>query len=137
MTTDITPIVNALIALCAAVLTGFVIPWIYAKAGKERADSLMTWAKIGVQAAEQIYQKEQDAIKTGKLKKLYVQQFLESKGFHLTGSEIEQAIEAAVYSLNQSVAFWTNLENIENLGLTSGSVTEGDSADGNVDSVSE
>lgn len=131
---DLTPIANALIGLCATAITVFVIPWIYAKAGKERADSLMKWAKIGVQAAEQIYRDKENA---GELKKLRVEQFLMEHGFRLNSQEVEQAIEAAVREMNQSFYVGADLKPPINEPTTADTKDDGDSYDGNMDTVQE
>ena len=52
---DITPIINAVIALAAAGVTVFLIPWIKSKTTDEQRKELLEWVKIGVAAAEQLY----------------------------------------------------------------------------------
>lgn len=99
---DLTPLANALVGVAAAVVSGFVIPWIKAKAGEARAANLMKWARIGVQAAEQVYQGKADS---GKDKYAYVEQFLARHGFKLDTTEVEQAIEAAVFELTKEAVY--------------------------------
>ena len=53
---DITPIVNAVIALLAAGVSVFLIPWIKSKTTDEQRKELLEWVKIGVAAAEQLYE---------------------------------------------------------------------------------
>ena len=99
---DLTPLANALISILGAVLTYQVIPWIRAKAGQARAESLGKWARIGVQAAEQVYQGQADA---GKKKFAYVEQFLAERGFKLDTQEVEKAIESAVFELTKEAVY--------------------------------
>ena len=92
---DITPVVNALIALVAAVVTAFVIPWLKQKISAEKLAQYSEWVTIAVQAAEQIYA----GSGRGAEKKAYVLEFLKSKGFTLDMDSIDKLIEAAVYDL--------------------------------------
>ena len=48
---DITPIVNAVIALLAAGVSVFLIPWIKSKTTDEQRKELLEWVKIAVAAA--------------------------------------------------------------------------------------
>ncbi len=96
MTVDITAIINAVIALIVAVVTTFLIPWIKSKTTSQQRESLVAWAKIGVAAAEQIYQGE----KRGAEKKRYVLDFLAQNGISFNEESVNAAIEAAVNELN-------------------------------------
>ena len=95
-TIDITPVVNAVIALAATVVSVFLIPWIKSKTTEQQRSELVAWAKIGVAAAEQIYVGQG----RGDEKKQYVLEFLKSKGFDLNEESVNNAIEAAVKQLN-------------------------------------
>ena len=95
-TIDITPVVNAVIALTATVVSVFLIPWIKSKTTVQQRSELVAWAKIGVAAAEQIYVGQG----RGDEKKQYVLEFLKSKGFDLNEESVNNAIEAAVKQLN-------------------------------------
>ena len=89
---DITPIVNAVIALLAAGVSVFLIPWIKSKTTDEQRKELLEWVKIGVAAAEQLYEGQG----RGEEKKKYVLEFLASMGFTVDEEAINAAIEAAV-----------------------------------------
>lgn len=52
---DITPVINAVIALLAAGVSVFLIPWIKSKTTDAQRKELLEWVKIGVAAAEQLY----------------------------------------------------------------------------------
>ena len=78
MTIDLTSIANAVIALIAAIITAFVIPWIRSKT-----------------TAEQLY----TGSGRGAEKKAYVVEFLNSKGFKIDAETLDKLIEAAVFNL--------------------------------------
>ena len=94
--TDLTPIVNAVIAIIAAIITTFLIPWIKGKIDAAKLAQIVEWVGIAVRAAEQIYNESG----MGEKKKQYVLDFLASKGFTLDPDSINAMIEAAVKNLN-------------------------------------
>lgn len=94
--TDLTPIVNAVITLIAAIVTTFLIPWIKSKIDAAKLAQIVEWVGIAVRAAEQIYNESG----MGEKKKQYVLDFLEDKGFTLDPNSINAMIEAAVKNLN-------------------------------------
>lgn len=93
---DITPIVNAVIALLAAGVSVFLIPWIKSKTTDAQRKELLEWVKIAVAAAEQLYNGQGRGVE----KKQYVLDFLASMGFTVDEEAINAAIEAAVNQLN-------------------------------------
>lgn len=95
-TIDITPIINAGIALIAAAVSVFLISWIKSKTTAQQRIELVAWAKIGVAAAEQLY----TGAGRGEEKKQYVLDFLKEKGFTINEASVDAAIEAAVKQLN-------------------------------------
>ncbi len=94
---DITPVVNAVIALCAAIISAFVIPWLREKAGRERLERLYRLTEIAVNAAEQLY-----GSAAGMEKRQYVLDFLNARGYKLTVEELSGALEAAVFQMNKA-----------------------------------
>ena len=46
--TDLTPIINALIALTAALITAFVIPWLRRNTDARDREELLKWVEIAV-----------------------------------------------------------------------------------------
>ena len=52
---DITPIIESVAALIAALITAFVIPYIRSKTTAQQQAEINAWVKIAVSAAEQIY----------------------------------------------------------------------------------
>lgn len=95
---DLTPILQALIGLCAALVTVYLIPWLKEKAGRERLEKLYRLAGVAVQAAEQIY-----GGGTGKEKRDYVLAYLRAHGFNLSVDELRTALEAAVHQMNAAI----------------------------------
>lgn len=95
---DLTPLLQAIIGLCAAAITLYAIPWLKQKAGQERTQRLYNLAKIAVSAAEQMYGPE-----TGKEKAEYVMDYLRKHGFNVSVEELRGALEAAVYEMNAAI----------------------------------
>ena len=93
---DITPVVNAVIALTAAVITAFVVPWIKSKTTMAQREEVNEWVKIAVTAAEQIYRETGK----GKEKKAYVLKFLEEKNLKIDEKSVDLMIESAVKNMN-------------------------------------
>ena len=75
MTIDLTSIANAVIALIAAIITAFVIPWIRSKTTAAQFEKIKMWVTVAVEAAEQLY----TGSGRGAEKKAYVVEFLNSK----------------------------------------------------------
>ena len=88
MNIDLTAIINAIIALLAALVTYRVIPWIKAKTSNEQQAYMRALVKAGVYAAEQI--SNTDGMGAKKME--YVKQFLNSYGFDVNVAEIEAAV---------------------------------------------
>jgi hypothetical protein len=93
--TDLTPILKALVTLCAVLITAYVIPWLKARGGVAGLESLLAWVDVAVKAAEQLYTSAD-----GAEKKRYVLNFLQGKGYSIDTDEVDNAIEAAVLSLH-------------------------------------
>lgn len=95
MNIDITPIVEAVVALIAALITAFVIPWLKSKIDAEKLAKITMWVEVAVEAAEQLY----NGSGRGAEKKAYVVEFLNSKGYTLDPDSLDKLIEAAVFNL--------------------------------------
>ncbi len=95
---NITPIINAVIALIAALISAFVIPWVKKKAAACDLEQMQAWTKIAVAAAEQLYTALQ-----GDVKKQYVMKYLAEKGYNVNDEDIENAIEAEVLRLHNEL----------------------------------
>lgn len=95
MSVDITVVVNTVIALIAAIVSTFLIPWIRSKTTTQQREQLVAWVKIAVAAAEQMFK----GYGRGEEKK-YVLEFLSQNGFSINEASVNVAIEAAVKQLN-------------------------------------
>lgn len=93
---DITPIIEALIALFSALITAFVIPLIKSRLTQSKLENLKFWVRLAVQAAEQVFGRGM-----GEKKKEYVVSFLLSKGIVFDVDEVNALIESEVYALTQ------------------------------------
>lgn len=96
---DITPIIEAVAALIAVIITAVVIPYIKSKTTTQQQAQINAWVKIAVAAAEQIYK----GSGRGEEKKEYVINWLEERGFTLDEDELDVLIESAVYELNNGI----------------------------------
>lgn len=94
--TDITPIIQAVIALVFIVIGVIAIPWIKSRTTSDQLKQIMSWVNIAVLAAEQLFK----GIGRGEEKKQYVIDFLKSKGYYIDAEKIEAMIEAEVAKLN-------------------------------------
>lgn len=100
MNIDLSPVINALIALLAAVITAFVIPWLKVRLGNEKLTTLKTWVAVAVSAAEKLY----DYSEAGTEKKAYVKKFINDLGLEVDEKILESLIESSVYSLEEKEA---------------------------------
>lgn len=96
--TDLTPIINTAIALLAALVSAFVIPWLKAKTSEQDREELLKWVEIAVAAAQQLYHQLE-----GPERKQYVRAFLASKGYDVNDRQVDSAIEAAVLKLHREL----------------------------------
>ena len=95
---DLTPLINAIITVLAALLTPRVISWLKAKTTAEQRAELQYWVKVAVAAAEQQFKSDR-----GCDKKEFVCMFLNSRGFDVNTDELDNAIEAAVLELHSKL----------------------------------
>ena len=91
-------IATLVISLIGVILSGLIVPWLRMKIGKEKISQVQMWVNVAVAAAEQIFSAPQQ----GPSKKVYVIEFLESKGIKITEQELNVLIEAAVFELNKA-----------------------------------
>ena len=95
MNIDLTPIIQAVIALIAAIITAKVIPWIKAKTTNEQQAMLKAVTTTLVFAAEQIYGAE-----NGDVKLNYVVEQLNKQGFTADVNMIEATIRENLIPLH-------------------------------------
>ena len=93
---NLQPIISAVIALIAAIITTVLIPYIKGKITQQQYDRLLEAVRIAVAAAEQLFSSPQ----SGAEKKQYVQEFLAAQGYDVSDQEIDTMIEATVGKIN-------------------------------------
>lgn len=101
--TNLTPILEAVIALAVAVISAFVIPWIRSKTTALDREELLKWVDIAVAAAQQLYHQLDG---TERLK--YALGILKREGFDVNSSAVLNAVEAAVLKLHRQLEGTTN-----------------------------
>lgn len=92
---NITPIIEAVFALIAAIVTAVVVPYIKSRTTATQQTEIAAWVKIAVTAAEQIY----TGTGQGKAKKAYVEEWLKAHGVTVDAEKLDAMIESAVYAL--------------------------------------
>lgn len=95
---DITSILEAVIALAAAVITVFLLPWLSARTTAEERKELLGWVDIAVAAAQQLYHQC-----SGRQRLDYALSVLEEKGFDVDDGVVLDAVEAAVLKLHRQL----------------------------------
>ena len=95
MNIDITPIIQAFIALLAAIITYKLIPWIKARTTNEQQAMLSAAIKTAVFAAEQMY-----GAGNGEKKLGYAIEWLNKRGFDADREEIEAAVMEQLNSVD-------------------------------------
>lgn len=95
---DLTPVINLVIVVTAAIVTAVVVPWIKRHTSAQDREEFLRWVEIAVAAAEQLFYATQ-----GAEKKKYVMQLLEERGFTFSEEEINAAIEGAVLRLHRDL----------------------------------
>lgn len=96
---NFTTIFEAILALAAAVITAFLVPYIKSKTSTEEQANISTWIDVAVAAAEQIFGSEM-----GETKLAYVQDFLSNLGITVTTAEIESSVYWLTNTVTEGLA---------------------------------
>lgn len=96
--TDLTSVVDAVIALAAAVITVFLVPWISGRTTAQEREELLSWVDIAVAAAQQLYYQC-----SGDQRLDYALALLEEKGYDIDDGAVMDAVEAAVLKLHHQL----------------------------------
>lgn len=96
---DVTPILQAFVALVVVVISVFVLPYFKSITTAEQRSDIQAWVKIAVAAAEQLFK----GSGRGAEKKQFVLEWLYGHGMTVDDSQIDAMIEAAVYELGQAM----------------------------------
>lgn len=94
---NLTPVVQAVITLLAALVTYRLVPWIKARTTEQKQANLSALASTLVFAAEQLY-----GANRGQEKLAYVTSILREHGYDVDSQEVLATVEAAV---NQMVPY--------------------------------
>ena len=92
---DLTPILEALLGLLAAIITVKVIPWIKAKTTNEQQIKIEAAVRTAVFAAEQIY-----GAGHGKEKLDYAAEYLHNHGYEVDLDQIEAAVQTYFHHID-------------------------------------
>lgn len=95
---DLTPVLNAIITILAALAVRYLAPWISAHTTAKKREDMLVWVDIAVRAAQQMFYQA-----SGSERLDYVLSYLEDKGFDVNDQSVRNAIEAAVLELHQSL----------------------------------
>lgn len=96
---DLTPIINAVIAMIAAIIAYKLIPWIKARTTSEQQATVAALIKVGVFAAEQLY----STPGMGKDKLQFVQKYLAAHGYTVDVAQIEAAVGEYINAIGQPI----------------------------------
>ena len=89
---DLTPIINAGIALLAAIVTWKLVPWIKMRTSNEEQALISALIRTGVFAAEQLYKTPG----MGKAKFEYVREYLLAHGYQVDQAAVEAAVAECI-----------------------------------------
>lgn len=95
---DLTPIINALILIVAALISAYFIPWLKSKKTAEETKDLIAWADIAVAAAQQLYYQLD-----GETRLNHALAVMREAGFDIDTIEVRNAVEAAVLKLHNAL----------------------------------
>ena len=94
---DLTPLVEAIIALAAAAITMFLIPWLKARYGNETLEKARGWVQIAVYAAEKLY-----GAGNGDKKLAYAEQVLAQHKIKLDTLTLKAMVDAEIKKMEQT-----------------------------------
>lgn len=95
---DLTPIINAIIAVLGALALRYVVPWVMERTTAAKRENLLKWVEIAVAAAQQLYYQSD-----GQKRLEHALGILEGKGFDVNDEAVLSAVEAAVLKLHQGL----------------------------------
>lgn len=93
---DLTPLVQAIIALAATAVTVFLIPWLRNRYGNETLEKVRSWVQIAVYAAEKLY-----GAGHGDEKLAYAEDFLAQHKIKLDTDTLRAMVNAEIRKMEQ------------------------------------
>lgn len=94
---DLTPILEAIIALAASAITLFLIPWLRERFGNEKLEKARGWVEIAVYAAEKLY-----GAGNGDQKLEYAEDFLAQHNIKLDTAELIAMVNAEIKKMENA-----------------------------------
>lgn len=94
---DLTPIIQAAIALIAALITIYLIPWIKSKTTSDQQAQVRMWIEVAVYAAEKAY-----GAGHGDEKLAYAEQVLAGHNIKLDTQTLKAMIDAEIKRMEQA-----------------------------------
>ena len=93
---DLTPLVEALMALAVTAITVFFIPWLRERYGNETLEKAKNWVQIAVYAAEKVY-----GAGNGDQKLAYAEQVLAQHKIKLDTATLKALVDAEIRKMEQ------------------------------------
>ena len=93
-------ILKVVVSVCSALITVYLIPYIYTLKEDRRYASLVAMVEVAVKAAEQTIGKGQGEFKKSEVID-FVSKWMNENGVKITEEQLSQIIESAVYQLKQ------------------------------------
>lgn len=93
---DLTPIIQAAIALLAALVTVYLIPWLKSKTTADQQAQMRMWVEVAVFAAEKLY-----GAGHGDEKLAYAEEVLEEHNIKLDTQTLKALIDAEIKKMEQ------------------------------------
>ena len=94
-------ILKIVISVCSALITIYLIPYLYTLKEDKKYASLVAMVEVAVKAAEQTFRESgQGAAKKEEVIK-FVSEWMTNKGVTISQEQLSQIIECAVYQLKQ------------------------------------
>ena len=93
-------ILKVVVSVCSALITVYLIPYIYTLKEDRRYASLVAMVEVAVKAAEQTIGTGQGALKKSEVID-FVSKWMNENGVKITEEQLSQIIESAVYQLKQ------------------------------------
>lgn len=101
-------IVKIILSIVSAFVAVYVIPLLKQWKENNQDDRILQMIEIAVRAAEQTFKgtgkgpaKKEEVLR-------YISEWLEQKGIHVSSDQLDQLIEAAVYSMNNEGILYTS-----------------------------
>ena len=109
---DLTDLFKAVLAVLSTLLTGYLIPWLRAKAGKEKQEMVNCWIDVAVYAAQQLYETQTISDRLD-----YAARWLEEHNITVDRAQIEAGVKR--YKNGNLISFegW-NLDEIPSRAAT-------------------